>query len=85
MVKKASLDATIRSQAMARLKPAPAAGPFTAPSTGMPRRTSLETNAWRSTVIRSANSGTASPASTKPLTSPPEQNALPVPVIIKAR
>src|SRR3954447_2740533 len=77
------------SQASASENPAPAAGPFTAATTGygIRRRSTI---AWcRTSAPRRTSEGRSIPSSSTPLrnqvTSPPAQKALPAPVTISPR
>ena len=69
-----TLPATTRSDAPTKPRPAPAALPCTAATTGASPRTSSVMAVCRSGISDRMRPGSASPASANPLTSPPPQN-----------
>ena len=88
MVKIAFSDASTRSQASARLKPKPPAGPLTAAITGFSMRAMVAITPCTDTVSFFRN-GPAEPTISASafiaFRLPPAQKALPLPVIITAR
>ena len=85
MVNTADSAAMARSQAITRLKPAPAAVPLTAQITGALPRPKRERPRCRSPVICISSLRAPSPALAKAPKSPPAQNIFPAPVSTMAR